>query len=73
MSVTSGSVLLHIAEAIERLYPEKLEERYVDLAFHYEQAGVFDKTCDYLRKAADHARRNFQNQQALEFYEKLLL
>lgn len=61
-----------IAEAIERLYPDKLEERYVDLAFHYEQAGITDKMRIYLRKAADYARRNFQNHQALEFYEKLL-
>jgi len=61
-----------IAEAIERLYADQIEERYVDLAFHYEQAGVFDKTCEYLRKAADYARRNYQNQQALDFYEKLL-
>ncbi|MCB9276763.1 MAG: tetratricopeptide repeat protein [Lewinellaceae bacterium] len=61
-----------IAEAIESLYGEKLEERYVDLAFHYDQAGVFDKTCEYLLKAADHARSNYQNQQALEYYERLL-
>jgi len=61
-----------IAEAIERLYPWQLENRYVDLAFHYEQAGVFDKTCEYLRKAADFARSNYQNQLALEYYEKLL-
>lgn len=61
-----------IAEAIERVYPWQLESRYVDLAFHYEQAGVFDKTCEYLRKAADHARSNYQNQLALEYYEKLL-
>lgn len=61
-----------IAEAIERLYGDKLEERYVDLAFHYEQADVPNKTCMYLQKAAEYARRNFQNQQALEFYEKLL-
>lgn len=61
-----------IAQAIERLYAEKMEERYFDLAFHYEQAGVFDKTCEYLRKAADYARSNYQNQQALEYYEKLL-
>ena len=61
-----------IAEAIERLYPDKLEERYVDLVFHYEQAGVSDKMRFYLRKAADYARNNFQNHQALEFYEKLL-
>ncbi len=61
-----------IAEAIERLYSEQMEERYADLAFHYEQAGVFAKTCEYLRKAADYARRNYQNQQALEYYGKLL-
>ncbi|MCO6478942.1 MAG: tetratricopeptide repeat protein [Phaeodactylibacter sp.] len=62
----------HIGEAIERLYADNLDERYVDLAFHYEQAGVFDKTCEYLRKAADYARSNYQNQQALDYYERLL-
>jgi tetratricopeptide (TPR) repeat protein/class 3 adenylate cyclase len=65
-------VHLHIAEAIERLYADNLEERFVDLAFHYEQADVFDKTCEYLRKAADYARNNYQNQRALDYYEKLL-
>lgn len=61
-----------IAEAIERLHGDRLDERYFDLAFHYEQADIFEKTCDYLRKAADYARRNYQNQLALEYYEKLL-
>lgn len=62
-----------IAEAIERIYRDKMEERFVDLAFHFEQAGVFDKTCEYLRKAADYARSNYQVEQALAFYEKLLV
>lgn len=62
-----------IAEAIEKIYPDQIEERYVDLAFHYEQAGIRSKTNEYLLKAADHARRNFQNKQAIEFYDKLLL
>ncbi len=61
-----------IALAIEKLYADKLEERYVDLAFHFDQAGVHDKTCEFLRKAADHSKQNYQNQKALEFYEKLL-
>ena len=61
-----------IAGAIEKLYTDKDEERYVDLAFHYEQAGVPDKTNLYLEKAADHARRNYQNQQALNLYKRLL-
>jgi predicted ATPase/class 3 adenylate cyclase len=61
-----------IAGAIEKLYPENIEERFVDLAFHYGQAEVEDKTNEYLEKAADYARRNYQNQQALDFYNKLL-
>jgi predicted ATPase/class 3 adenylate cyclase len=72
LRVRLQQVHLLIAKAIERLYADKIEERYVDLAFHYEQAGVFDKTCEYLRKAADYARRNYQNHQALDFYERLL-
>lgn len=61
-----------IAEAIEKLYHNSIEERYVDLAFHYEQAEVAQKTDFYLLKAADYARWNFQNKQALVFYNKLL-
>ncbi|MFN4080983.1 MAG: tetratricopeptide repeat protein, partial [Saprospiraceae bacterium] len=60
-----------IAEAIEKLYPHS-EERYVDLAFHYEEAENIHKTHKYLEKAADYARRNFQNKQALKFYDKLI-
>ncbi|TAK40540.1 MAG: adenylate/guanylate cyclase domain-containing protein, partial [Saprospiraceae bacterium] len=62
-----------IAEAIEKLYAGNLEQRYVDLVFHYEQAGVEPKLRSYLLKAADYARAYFQNQQALHFYNKLLL
>jgi class 3 adenylate cyclase/tetratricopeptide (TPR) repeat protein len=61
-----------IAKAIEKVYADSIEQRYVDLAFHYEQAEIKLKTNEYLRKAADFARRNFQNIQALEFYDRLM-
>jgi class 3 adenylate cyclase/tetratricopeptide (TPR) repeat protein len=61
-----------IAKAIEKVYVDSIEQRYVDLAFHYEQAEIKPKTNEYLRKAADFARRNFQNIQALEFYDRLM-
>ncbi len=64
---------LLIAEAIERLYANKLEERFVDLAFHFDRAGVEPKTCLYLEKSAEFARNNFQNKQALEFFDRLLI
>ncbi len=61
-----------IAQAIEKLYANRLMERYADLAFHYEQANANEKACEYLRKAADYAKNNYQNQQALDYYERLL-
>ena len=61
-----------IARAIEKVYADNIEQRFVDLAFHYEQAEIKLKTNEYLKKAADFARRNFQNVQALEFYDRLL-
>ncbi|MEM9820297.1 MAG: tetratricopeptide repeat protein [Bacteroidota bacterium] len=74
MQLTTRLRELHqlIATAIEKLYPESIEERYVDLAFHYGQAEVEDKTNEYLEKAADFAKQSFQNNQALDFYDKLL-
>ncbi len=61
-----------IAEAIEKLYVDNIHQHYFDLAFHYEQAEVQEQTDYYLRKAADLARRNYQNDLALEYYTKLL-
>ena len=60
-----------IAEAIEHLYPGS-EERFVDLAFHYEQAEDEKKTNKYFEKAARYSQRNFLNRQAIQFYEKLI-
>ncbi len=61
-----------IAEAIEKIYAHNLGEHFIDLVFHFEQAGNTEKTIRYLYKAADYARANFQNQQALDFYDRLI-
>lgn len=60
-----------IAEAIERLYAEQIENRYADLAFHYEQAGMTAKTNEYLEKAGDYAKENYDNAKAIYYYDKL--
>lgn len=74
MQLTTRLQQLHgqIANAILKLYHDNIEERYVDLAFHYEHAGKKELTIEYLGKAANFARANFQNQQALELYERLI-
>ncbi len=63
---------LSIGEAIEKLFPERLEERYEDLAFHFEKAEDKSRTILYLKKAANKSRQKYQNQQAIDFYDKLL-
>ena len=74
MQLTTRLQQLHlqIARAIEKLYADSIEERYVDLAFHYEQSGHTEKTIEYLSKAASYARANYQNQQALDLYRRLI-
>ncbi len=74
MQLGSRLKALHklIAEAIVHVYGYTLEERFADLAFHYEQAGEVALTTEYLGKAADYACRNYQNAQALTYLEKLI-
>ena len=62
-----------IAKAIEKVYADNLPEKYLDLSFHYEHADAKDKHNEYTRKAADYARKNFQNRQALSLYDKLII
>ncbi len=59
------------AATIESLYPAD-PGHYSDLAFHYERAEDTDKAIEYLEKAGNHAKDNYQNQQALDFYDRLL-
>lgn len=61
-----------IAEAIEKIYRDRLEEYALELAFHYKQAEIPQKAIRYLDMAAMHARNNYQNLQALDLYEQLL-
>ncbi|MBN2608556.1 MAG: tetratricopeptide repeat protein [Candidatus Fermentibacteraceae bacterium] len=60
------------ARAIEKLCKSDLHLRYGDLAWHYEKAEIPDRAAEYLEKAGDQARTGYQNQQALDYYERLL-
>jgi tetratricopeptide (TPR) repeat protein len=60
------------AETMERLYTDHLARWYADLALHYEKAEITDKAVEYLQKAGDEAKAQYQNQQALSLYNRLL-
>ncbi|MGB0839072.1 MAG: tetratricopeptide repeat protein [Chitinophagales bacterium] len=75
MQLQSRLLELHrlTAESMESIYALQLDKYYDAIAFHYEKAKIFTKTLFYLEKAGDFAKQNYQNEQALNFYNRLLL
>jgi class 3 adenylate cyclase/tetratricopeptide (TPR) repeat protein len=61
-----------VAEAMERLYGDNLEEYYEQLAHHYAQAEAWPKALEYLMKAGDKAAAAYANADAIAFYTRAL-
>jgi class 3 adenylate cyclase/tetratricopeptide (TPR) repeat protein len=66
--------LLHrfAAEAIEELFPDRLDELSAMLGRHWQAAGAPDRALGYLLAAAERARRSFSSDEALELYAAAL-
>ncbi|MCK4643468.1 tetratricopeptide repeat protein [bacterium] len=60
------------AETMEELYKDEIELHYGELAHHYENAEIKDKAKEYLQKAGDHAKEKYRNEEALNFYDRVL-
>lgn len=58
-----------VAEAMEVLYPGRLEEEAYRLAYHFEQAGDGERALQYYVTAGDHAARLYANLEAYEHYQ----
>ncbi|MBM3240322.1 sigma-70 family RNA polymerase sigma factor [Candidatus Poribacteria bacterium] len=61
-----------IGEAIERFYPDRIDEYYELLAHHYESSTDFPKALEYLIKAGDKSKALYSNQQAIDYYTKAM-
>jgi len=61
-----------IGAAIEALYPDRLEELYEVLAYHYARSDYADKAIHYLKLSGDKAMRNYSNWEAVRFYREAL-
>jgi ABC-type oligopeptide transport system substrate-binding subunit/class 3 adenylate cyclase len=62
-----------VAEALERLFPERVEELVGPLAHHWERAGVADKAIAYLLRAGDQARMVYAHEEATDYYRRALV
>lgn len=54
-----------VGEGIERLYRERVEEYYEELAYHYSKSDDKEKAIEYLLKAGKRASRLFANEEAI--------
>jgi class 3 adenylate cyclase len=57
------------AEAIEALFPGRLDELSATLGFHYERAEAAERAIFYLGRAAERAKATFANAEAIAFYQ----
>ncbi len=55
------------ADTIRETFFADIEQHYSDLAYHYENAEITERAIEFLEKASNHAKRNYQNQAALEY------
>jgi tetratricopeptide (TPR) repeat protein len=61
-----------IGQAIEKIYPERLEEFYEMLAYHYYEGQDWEKALNYLAKAGDKVAAAYANREALDYYARAL-
>jgi tetratricopeptide (TPR) repeat protein len=61
-----------VAECIESLFPERLDEFSALLAYHYARADAWEKAQAYLFKAGDQAARVAADAEALTQYEQAM-
>jgi oligopeptide transport system substrate-binding protein len=61
-----------VAEVLESLFPERLEEQVGLLAHHWERAGVANKAVDCLQRAGDQARLAYSHEEAVDYYQRAL-
>lgn len=53
------------AQALEAIYPDRLEEVYDRLGYHYAKAGQADKAVEYLTRLAERAARGHAHTEAV--------
>jgi len=77
---TYGSILLQrrrelhskVGQAIEGLFPDRTEEFYSLLAYHYARAENWEKAQEYLFKAGDQAGKIAADAEALRHYQEAI-
>lgn len=62
-----------VGEALERLFPDRLDEMLGLLAFHWERTVEVEKAVEYLQRAGDQARILYSHEEAIDYYQRALV
>jgi len=62
----------HIADALEVLFADRLQEKLDMLAYHYQQSGNAEKSLGYLTAAAERAVSRFAADEAVRYYDDVI-
>ncbi len=63
---------LQIANTIEEVYSDRIEEYYYTLSRHYYEGKDYDKAYEYSNKAGEMAVQSYATESALEYYDRAL-
>jgi len=66
------NIHIKVAQSIESIFKERIHEFYGMLAFHYSNAGVEEKSEEYLIKAGEEALKSSASSEALNYYKDAL-
>ncbi len=68
-------VWLHgqVAQALERLYANQLDERAAIFVYHYERAEQYDRAFHYLIRAGDRAQATYAPREAMDYYNRAVV
>jgi tetratricopeptide (TPR) repeat protein len=58
-----------IGRAIEEIYPDRLEEFYEMLAYHYSKSDDLEKAYQYLKLSGNKAMKSYSNEEAFRYYK----
>jgi predicted ATPase len=61
-----------VGNVLERLYGDRAEEIVVELARHFQEAGIAEKAVDYLHQAGTQAVRLSANEEAIAHFNRAL-
>jgi serine/threonine protein kinase/tetratricopeptide (TPR) repeat protein len=61
-----------VGRALEKVYAQKIDEHYSELALHFLESGEKDEALGYFLKAAEKARRVYAHNEAFSYFQHAL-